>query len=245
MDTLASDLSSIVGDNVEWDYSSLGGYMPQKASIIVSPIFNSPFQSDFTESEKFIAIQNYTTGFQKSDSLSRTSQGYVIENTGLGDVKAIYNNDDQVLMEYPMYLNDEVVDNYLGSLSFEYNGTPQNNSCFGVSRAKVDGRGTFIFPGGITVENVLRYSVIDSTTTTVQVLGEVLLVRRQYEYYDLANDTLPIFIHAHAEVQSGFPNPLINLTQVMSKHPQWFKRSYLNRSWRLTCTLIQVKASFK
>ncbi len=219
LDSIAPNFETVAGDNVIWDYSATGQYINTKAFVSVGPSFDSPFSQDFPNAQKVITIQNYTSNFINSDSTTRRSSGYVMPNTDLGDIKTIYNGDDQLLLSYPMNFGDEIIDEYVGTLSIDINGSPQMNSCYGVSRSKFDGRGTFYFPNGMVVENVVRLSLIDSTTTNVQVFGEVTLIRKHFEYYDFSQDTLPIFIHSSAVVKSGFPNPLIDQTQVLSKYP--------------------------
>lgn len=230
--------ASSIGSGVTWDYSTITN--PTNSTKLVS--IKSPTQTtqatQFTSSTKAFNAENSLTNYFTSSTTERISQGFVIHDPTMGDIVARFTTDPQKLMNYPFSLNSTVSDLFSGKLSFTYNGIPQNPDCNGVSKAEVDGQGTLKL-GPTTFNNVLRVHIIDTLHTTITILFTPMnidIVREQFEYYDLTNNTLPLFTHTTIKMQQvGNSNPLASQVTVLSS-----VQPSLAASEELTSELIQV-----
>ncbi len=217
-DSFASDYAGTTGSGVTWNYSTLSSYVGQMKSIDVLASSTTPFASDFPSSTSAIRIEDFNYTFGYSTTNERISEGFVLENTDIGDIKALFNTNSQLLMNYPSSLGASVVDSFAGNLSFVYSGIPQNPACTGISYSIYDGIGTFLQPDGSALMNVSRYHFVDTLWTVIPVIGAAQIIRSQYEYYDLsAANHLPVFMHISAKLVSGFPDPLLDVTLVLSE----------------------------
>lgn len=178
---------------------------------------STPFASDFTTSTTAIKIEDYTYYYYSTSASNRASQGYELEGTDLGDIKAKFSVGDQTLMNYPMTMTAYVNDSFSGNVSFVYNTIPQNPAMIGKSHTIYDGIGTLIQPDGSYLTNVSRFHIQDTAVVTVPILGTSQLIRSKYEYYDLnSTNHMRVFLHLSAKVISGFPEPLFEETVLLS-----------------------------
>jgi hypothetical protein len=216
-DSNATKYSNVTGSGVTWDYSAIMGVNGITKSVGVIDATTSPFYTNFSGATKAISIETAITTFFSSSSAGRISQGFVYTEQTFGDVKAVWSGDQEQLYNYPMALNDDLTDIFSGSLYYEFNTIPQNAACDGNVHAIVDGSGTLQLPGA-SYSNVLRYKMIDTAFTNVVLIGDLEVIREQYEYYDLANGNLPVFIHTSIIMQApGAAQPLTELSLVLSK----------------------------
>jgi hypothetical protein len=219
-DSSVSNYAGVTGTGVTWDYSQLLGYYGQTRDLQVIDAATSTFNTIFTTSTKGFKVQNAITNFFNSTATERTSQGFVYEEPTLGVLTADFSTNNEKMMNYPYALGNSLTDTFDGMLSFSYAGQPQNPSCSGNVFTTVDGQGTLLLPGGTSISNVLRYRTTDSIFATVNFLGNNLpieLVRNQYEYYDLANSTLPVFMYTRVIIQAqGGTTPINKQTIVLS-----------------------------
>jgi hypothetical protein len=219
-DSNAVDFASTIGNGVLWNYGLTNTYAGQTRLLSIMDPSATPYYSDFPGSTTTAEIQDYISTFMSSDPNGRISQGYLIESVDLGVVKAKFSSDAENIMTYPFALNGQVTDIFAGNLSFTYNSIPQNPSCSGNSLSVYDGFGTLIQVNGISVSNISRFHIIDTTYATIPVVGNTLIIRNQFEYYDLAaSNKTPIFIHSHVKIESGFPDPLVEMSVVLSSVP--------------------------
>lgn len=217
-DSFAVNYAGITGSGVTWDYGNLPAYYGLTKTIDVLNATTTPFAADFPVSTAATRLENFTYTFIKSTATERSSDGYVLEGTDIGDVKAKFSSDAQMLMNYPSAVGASIVDSFAGTLSFVYSGIPQNPACTGISYATYDGIGSLVQPNGVTLTNISRYNFSDTLWTTIPVIGAAQIVRSQYEYYDLsATNHLPVFLHISAKLLSAFPDPLIDATVVLSE----------------------------
>lgn len=217
-DSFATNYANVTGNGVTWDYNNIPSYPNETKNITVVAPSTTAYASDFTNSTAATHIDNFTFTFLSTTSSSRKSQGFVLENTDLGVVKAVFGADEQDLMNYPMSMPTVVNDAFAGNLYFTYSGIPQSPMLAGQSTANYDGIGTLIQPDGSSLPNISRFHIQDTATTTVPFVGTVNVIRSQYEYYDLSSSAhLPVFLHLSAKVVSAFPDPLIDLTVVLSQ----------------------------
>ena len=120
--------------------------------------------------------------------------------------------DDALQYNYPFALGDNLTDAFEGTATFDVGGGPQTAPASGELTASVDGTGTLTLADGVSYSNVTRYKLEDSTTVNVQLLGEFNLIRVQYEYYDLDNSNMPVFVHTYVTFgQGGAPLSEFNL----------------------------------
>ncbi len=217
-DSFAVDFEAFTGNGATWNYSGLPAYPGATKLIEVLTPSATPYSADYPNATATLKIQDISQTYFATTANQRLSKGYVLENTGLGTVKATFQTDDYIMMNYPMTMNTTILDVFGGNLSFTYNSIPQNPTMDGASKTMYDGIGTFIQPDGTTLLNISRFRLIDTAEATVPFAGTVQIIRSQYEYYDLnGTDHLPVFIHMSAKVLSGFPSPLIDETVVLSQ----------------------------
>jgi hypothetical protein len=216
-DSNVTNYDNVTGGTAVWDYSNILGVPNiQKLASVIDPS-SSSFASNYPSSQKAIAIESSVTTFYTSTASERSSQGFVFSEPTFGDVKVIFNNDEEKTHAYPMGLGDYLTDDFDGDLNFTFQMIPQTTACTGSVYTWVAGSGTLELPGG-TYNNVIRYKMIDSAYATVVLLGDIEVIRTQYEYYDFTVSNLPIFIHANIKLQSvGATTPLTNQTLVLCK----------------------------
>jgi len=219
-DSNAMNLSFIIGNGVIWNYGSTNTYAGEiRLMEIITPA-STGYASDYPGSTKVAKIEGFASTYMSSTSAERISQGYLFESQDFGTIKGKFTNDAENMMIYPFALNGQVIDVFSGNLSFAYQSIPQNPSCTGSSSVTYDGFGTLVQVNNIAVSNVSRIHVVDTTFTTVPFIGNINIIRDQYEYYDLASSNkTPIFIHSNVKIEAGFPEPLLEMSLVLSAVP--------------------------
>lgn len=209
-DSNANNYSSVVGNNVTWDYSQLAGVFGVTKDVEILDASLSSNFSSFAGSAKVLSVGGTLETFYAGGT-GRTSQGFVFNEVSLGAVVASWNIDQQNLMTYPFALGNMVTDNFSGSITSGATGTVPSS---GTSVSIYDGVGTLLLPGGNTYTNVSRYYLKDSAVATV--FGtSVSFVRNVFEYYDLSTSNLPIFMVVNVNVISALLNN--SSTLVLSK----------------------------
>lgn len=216
-DSNATNYASVTGTGVTWDYSNIGRIDGQTRTISVVAPSSTANAADFPGATKAVTIQNFITTYWTSTATERNSPGFVFNEPTFGEVKAVFNTDPAKMANYPFALNDIVNDPFAGTLYFEFNGTPMNPAAAGTTKSIIDGKGTLKLNATTTLTNVLRWLTIDTVTANVQFLGNVQLVRVQYEYYDLANDEMPVFTHTSGAISIvGSPTPIMEFSVVLN-----------------------------
>ena len=201
-DSNATSFSSITGNNVVWDYSQLPGVGTLTKSVSLDTIDITTDDAAFVGSTKKYSIGTNLKTFYNSSIASRVSQGFIYTDAGLGNIKAIWDTDDQKIANYPFVLGDFLNDSFSGTITTTNTGTTVAN---GISYATIDGVGTLKLQQSIH-NNVTRYHIKDSLTTNV-FGATVALVRDWYEYYDLTTGNyLPLFILINLKIASPFVN---------------------------------------
>lgn len=187
------------GTGVTWDFSDITGYESVPSKMIT---VEAPATTDYDPATKVTVIDGLISTYWTSSSTARTSQGFVYSDQSVGDVEVKLSTDDEKVADYPFAFGNSFTDAYEGTL---YNGslTPTGAvPCTGTATAEIDGQGTLVLPGNVTLSNVIRYKVVESSNATVS-LGPVTLditvVRTQYDYYDINNSSLPVFTHLQIE----------------------------------------------
>tara|TARA_B100000508_G_scaffold141093_1_gene146620 strand:- start:138816 stop:139853 length:1038 start_codon:yes stop_codon:yes gene_type:complete len=203
IDSMAPNFDAETGAGASWDYSTYGGYDNDSRVLTVLDPTSTANASDFPTSTATLDIQNFLKTYTTSSATERVSQGFVYTDADLGDIVVVLDTDDALQYQYPFALSDNFTDAFEGTATFDIGGGPQTAPAAGELTASVDGTGTLTLADGVSYSDVTRYKLIDSTTVNVQLLGEFTLLRTQYEYYDLANSSLPVFVHTTVSFGQG------------------------------------------
>ncbi|MNU71100.1 hypothetical protein D3C71_605240 [compost metagenome] len=204
VDSNAANLSAITGTGVTWDYSAIGGYgaSATKTISVVTPA-STPSGANFASSAKAIQIPNFITTYFTSTGTERVSQGFSFEDASAGTVDVVLSGNPELLMNYPFAVPNTLTDAFAGNAyTGLIPGTPIPTT--GNITASVDGSGTLKLSNTITLNNVLRYKIVENATANAGLLT-VQINRTQFEYYDLANSTLPVFVHTQLTIDMGSP----------------------------------------
>lgn len=222
-DTTVSNLATVMGNNVTWDYSNIvsdGGATSLIDIVSAAQTTNGAF---FQNSTKAISFQGALLNYISSTPTQRLSQGFVFNDAVLGDVVADFNANSEKVVAYPFSLGNSVTDNFNGTISFTFNGGLQTPTCTGNSLAKIDGQGTLKLPSNTNLSNVIRYVLVDTIFTQVSILpfpfpaSDIQIIRKQYEYYNLSANSLPVFVYTSIDVlQSGSSTPLVSQKNILS-----------------------------
>ncbi|MCH2230547.1 MAG: T9SS type A sorting domain-containing protein [Crocinitomicaceae bacterium] len=209
--------SGTQGMGVTWDYSNVIGLTGQTRVIGVDNPASTTNASSFTSSTFAISAGSLLTSYYTSTSSERISQGFVFNEPTLGDVIAQFDIDEAKTMDYPFSNGDSFTDNFSGQIDYVFQGFPQNSPITGTVHASIDGQGTLLLPNSTSLTDVIRYKTIDTTYATIALVGDIEIIRSQYEYYDILNTSLPVFTHSTIIAQSvGSTNPLSAQTMVLS-----------------------------
>jgi len=218
-DSFTVNLDGVTGAAATWDYTSLMGYAGETRVVDVVDPATTTFAASYPTSTKAFQVENALTTYFTSTANDRTSQGFQFYEVSFGDVLATYVNDEQTMVTYPFALGNSVFDSYDGNVDYTYNGFPVTETLIGNAYAWLDGEGTLDLPNGVSVSNVVRYKSIDTAATNVPLIGAAELMRTQYEYYDYADQNLPIFIHTTISIAlPGGGAPLAEISMVLSKY---------------------------
>ena len=211
-DSNFSDFSSTTGTGVTWDFSAITGFsgVPTKVLTVVAPPLGSPYST----STKSTVIPGFITNYWNSTSTDRTSQGFVFSEATVGDVTVQYGANEEKLMDYPFAVTNTLTDTYSGTLSNTTLTPTGPAACTGSIVSTIDGQGTLILPGAITMLNVLRHKSVETTLATVFSMA-VTITRTQYDYYDV-NSGLPVFSHITIDGTALVLDPPIHLNLVLS-----------------------------
>ncbi len=214
-DSAFADFASTNGNGVTWNFAAITGYsgIPSKNISVAAPSDNS-----FSPATKVTSIDGFISTYWTSSSTDRTSQGFVYTDVTVGDVEVKFATDNEKIANYPFALTNTFTDSYSGTL---YNGTITASGavpCTGTATAIIDGQGTLVLPGNITLPNVIRYKVTENSSATITFSGFPIPVgvnRVQYDYYDINNSALPVFSHIQLNVTQN-SSPINSTTLVLS-----------------------------
>lgn len=218
-DPTAPDYASMTGTGQNWDYSVVPGDGTTSALSIEDPA-TTPEGASFTGATKAVVIDNFMTTYLSSSAASRNSEGFSFEAGGaFGTVNAVLDTDDEILMSYPFAVGSSVSDDFSGTAESASGDFP----CTGNAVATVDGSGTLILNGTTTLTGVVRYKLVDTATATgIPIFNTAQIIRTQYEYYDLANSELPVFIHATLTISIAGGAPTAQTVVLNSVEPNDF-----------------------
>ncbi len=216
-DSFTIDYAGISGTGVTWDYSTLLGIPNQTRLVEALDATTAANAADFPSSVKAIKVESSMNSYITSTATERTSQGFVFNEPSLGDVVAKFSTDNEILLTYPFSFGSVSTDNFAGTVSYVL-GTPTTSPMTGNVYSTIDGQGTMLFPGAITVPNVLRYHIIDTSVVTGTFLGDLEIIRNQFEYY-ISTSNLPIFTISKLTIQVvGGAEPINEFSLVLSSY---------------------------
>lgn len=215
VDSNAVTYDAVTGSNVTWDYSNLLGYSNETRDIKIEDPATTNQASNYTSSTKTINVNDQIRTYFSSTATERSSQGFVFTDANLGDVVITLSTDEEKLAEYPFGFGNSFTDNFSGNIIFNnpITGQPDNASLTGVAHASIDGQGTLILPDGSSITDVIRYVLIDTSYSTLPApVGDMEIIRTQFEYYDFANSNMPLLTFSKLKAQA--PNSAQPLTEL-------------------------------
>lgn len=216
-DSFANVYESTTGAGVTWDYSTLAKYPSVIRTVSIEDATLAPNAASFPTSTKTIKVESSLETFFNSTATERVSQGFVFNEPSFGELVAVFDTDEEKLVDYPFSNGSSLTDAYDGTLYFEFNGIPQSPGAAGSCYAWIDGQGTLLLPDGSSVTDAIRYKMIDTSTTNIQLFGDLEIVRTQYEYYDITNSNLPVLTLSRLLIQQpGGGLPLADNSIVLS-----------------------------
>ncbi len=211
-DSSYANFNATTGTGVTWDFSAITGYsgVPSKSMSVTAP-----GNSDFSPATKVTGINGFISSYWTSTSSDRTSQGYVFTEATLGDVIVKFNTDAEKLMNYPFAVTNSFTDNFVGTLSNVTATSGAPIPCTGNIVSSIDGQGTLILPGSISLTDVIRNKVVETSNATITFLGntvDVVVVRTQYDYFNTAGaNALPVFSHINVAISGSAFNNEVSL----------------------------------
>ena len=211
--------AAVTGPAVTWDYTNLVGIFGETRDVDVINPTSSANAADFPSSSKAIAVESSMTSFFSSSAAERVSEGFIFNEVALGHVIAKFDGDSERLMTYPFVYGNSQTDNFSGSVNYVL-GFPQSSALTGTVYSEIDGQGTLNLPLGVSLPNVIRYKIVDSSYTTVIGIGDLEILRHQYEYYDITNSNLPVLSISRLIIQIvGSGSPISDFSLVLSAYP--------------------------
>ncbi len=207
--TMAS-ISSVTGTGVTWDYSTVHMNMATTEAISVSDAASTPNASSYPTSTKAIT-QGTILQYFNSTATERVSQGFVFTDPTFGEVVIVFDQNEAIQLTYPFAFGSTSTDIYAGSTTVDIGLGPMPATVDGQVYSTIDGTGTLRLPDA-DLTNLFRLTTIDTTIANVSGMA-VEVIRIQHEYYDLADQNLPIFVDAFISI-SGMGQQ----RQVLSKN---------------------------
>lgn len=202
-DSAFANFATTNGTGVTWNFSGISGYESVPSKLITVA---TPSTSDFAPATKVTVIDGLISTYWTSTSTERTSQGFVYTDETVGEVEVKLATNNEKIADYPFAFGNSFTDTYQGTLSNASITSGGDVPCTGTVTAEIDGQGTLILPGGISLPNVIRYKVVETSNATITLFGisiNVTVVRTQYDYYNVGNSTLPVFTHLQISATDG------------------------------------------
>lgn len=185
-------LLAVSGATAVWDYSAVVMSAGSTQNVVVTNSSNSLYPSATKTLTQGTIVQYF-----HSTATERILDGYTYDaGAPIGTVDVVYDIDPAIMMTYPFAFGSSLQDDFEGTAS-----TGMGDFGFtGRVYSSIDGTGTLMLPGE-EVSDVFRLKMIDTVlATNVPFVGEIELIRTQFEYYKLATSNMPIFIDASIEI---------------------------------------------
>lgn len=183
-------LASIAGANVTWDYSNGAMDVNETQGLVVAAVSGNTTYPNATKSFSQGTIDQY----YHSTASARILDGYKYDaGEGLGIIDVVITGGLSYIT-YPFNYGSTVATNFSGTAATGMGNIPFTGKIF----SKIDGTGTLKLMDQ-DINDVFRLSIIDTVSATFMVFN-INLIRTQYEYYETANPSVPLFIDATIEV---------------------------------------------
>lgn len=203
-DSNAVDYATTTGTGVTWDYSTLFTYAGTASLDTIKNASDSPDYGDYSMADYHDDLaggaSNYFTNYQ--DSV--LSYGYTF-TVDANNVKVMHNIDALKMMNLPMSYGDTYTDSTYGTAEVFSNSA----TTAGDVVVTADGTGDLIL-GPTTFSNVIRIKLEETINATIDLgmfgTAQGTVTRTIFSYYDLANQTMPVFMHASIFVNSNLFN---------------------------------------
>lgn len=193
LDSNAVDFAAMTGTGQTWDYSTTPGIYGETKTVSVVTPTAAGYAAEFPSATSAVDIPGFITSFYASSASTRNSKGFVFDGGTFGGTVVVkLDANDELVMNYPYAQGNTLTDAFSGNANVGGTDYPTT----GTITTIVDGSGTLKLNAATTVTGVLRFKLHDVATVTIPFVGAVTMDRTQYEYYDLANSSLPIFVHA-------------------------------------------------
>lgn len=223
-DSNAVRYENITGTGVTWDYRNLLGVdtdnngMAETKVLSVEATDPNTVDSLFYGSTTKYSVGNLVTTYYSVGEGMKISAGNIFSEPSLGSVLIRWNEENQVLKEYPFDLNSSVASDFSGSIKVDNPLISIDTVASGSGVAKIDGFGTLRLQQN-DYSNVTRYVIQDTLNAVIfnALFGEVpiQLVRSWYEYYQYSSSDLPIMVLISISLNSALLNNTSTL--VLSK----------------------------
>lgn len=204
-DTTGMDLKeSTNGANATWDWSNLGGNIT--VTDRTADVQDAAGDLDFTPlgATQNFNIQDYLNQYSNYNATVKHSQGFRYSTAGSELAVVKFDTASYNMLEYPFDYTD-VINNTISciaSINLQGNVYSDPNSS-GTGYIEYDGHGTLMLPD-TTFTNVARIHQRDSVHAAFTFpINDVDFVVNKYEFYDLANSDVPIFICSEVKIYNA------------------------------------------
>lgn len=220
LETTADPYASFTGAGQTWDYSGYFGTTATTRLFSMQDPSTTPQSADFPGAQKAAVIDGFMTTYLVSTASSRSSLGFSFAAGGaFGTVNASLDTDNELLMNYPMAMGDQLVDVFAGTAYTGSGDFPATGNC----NASVDGSGTLVLNSTTSHTGVMRYKLVDTAYADLGILGSAAIYRLQYEYYKTGvNSDLPLFIYSSLQISIGGGVPTEQIFVLSSAAPDGF-----------------------
>jgi len=203
-DSNAVDYATTTGTGVTWDYSTLFTYAGTQSLDTIKNASDSPDYGDYSMADYHDDLAGGASNFFTNFQDSVISYGYMFTVDG-NQVKVMHNIDPLKMMNLPMSYGDSYTDSTYGTAEVFSNSATTE----GDVTVTADGTGDLIL-GPTTFSNVIRIKLEETINATIDLgmfgTAQGTVTRTVYSYYDLANQTMPVFMHASIFVNSNLFN---------------------------------------
>lgn len=183
-------LSAITGADVIWDYSNGAMDAAETQGLVVTAVNANTTYPNATK----MFSQGTIEQFYHSTATQRVLDGYKYDaGAGVGVVDVVITG-GLPYITYPFNYGSTVATNFAGTAATGLGDIPFTGKIV----SKIDGTGTLKLMSD-EFTNVFRLSVVDTVVATYFAM-EVNLIRTQYEYYEIADPSTPLFLDATIEV---------------------------------------------
>ena len=209
-DSAYTNYSTTAGTAVTWDFSALTGFSSDPQKIVTVADGSG---SAYGAATKKTSIPGFVSTYWASTPTDRTAYGFVFPNTTSGDLDVKFGSNAEKIMNYPFAVTNTFTDTYSGTLTHP-TVAPTGTPCTGTIVSIVDGQGTLLLPNGTSKSNVIRHKIVETTLATIPAgpfSFSVTIIRTVFDYYDITNNTMPVFSQINIEIQSPTINSSVTL----------------------------------